>query len=119
MSLTNPKYSPLLAVLEEALATTEPADCPAVIGELERLTATLWGRMLTASNANPAEPRVAENRLLKAGEAAQKLGMSQDYLYRHADKLPFTVRPAPRQLRFSLNGIERYIRRRQGQYHSS
>lgn len=63
-------------------------------------------------NGQPEAPM--EDRLLDVREAARKLGLSADYLYRHAKALPFTVRIPPRQLRFSLRGIERYIRQRQG-----
>lgn len=52
--------------------------------------------------------------LLGAKEAAARLAVTADYLYRNADKLPFTVRLGPGQLRFSSNGITRYIQTRQG-----
>lgn len=54
-----------------------------------------------------------EDRLLDVREAAQRLGTSADYLYRHGRTLPFTVRVGSR-LRFSSRGIDRYIRVRQG-----
>jgi predicted DNA-binding transcriptional regulator AlpA len=54
-----------------------------------------------------------EDRLLDVKEAAQRLGTSTDYLYRHGRTLPFTVRVGSR-LRFSSRGIDRYIRVRQG-----
>lgn len=66
----------------------------------------------TAVAAQPHD-RVTEDRLLDVVEAAQRLGTSQDYLYRQAKKLPFTVRIGSR-LRFSAHGIERFIRSRQG-----
>ena len=47
-------------------------------------------------------------------EAARKLAVSEDWLYRHADKLPFTVRIGDRHLRFSAAGIEKFIRQRAG-----
>jgi hypothetical protein len=53
------------------------------------------------------------DRLLDAGEAAQRLGTSPDWLYRRAAGLPFTVRLG-RTLRFSAQGLDRYIRTRQG-----
>jgi hypothetical protein len=56
------------------------------------------------------KPTPDDDRLLLVGEAAALLGMTEDYLYRHAHQFPFTLRPAPRQIRFSRNGIQRYIR---------
>lgn len=53
------------------------------------------------------------DRLLDVEEAARKLGKSKDFLYRHAAKYPFTLRDG-RTLRFSEQGIEKFIRQRIG-----
>ena len=52
-----------------------------------------------------------EDRLLNIEEAAAILGKTKDWLYRRADRLPFTAREG-RLLRFSNNGIQQYIRQR-------
>ena len=52
------------------------------------------------------------DRLLTKAEAAKLLGMSQDWLQRHADTLPFTRRPTPHALRFSYLGIQKWIKTR-------
>jgi hypothetical protein len=49
------------------------------------------------------------DRLLVVEEAAAKLRVTEDFLYRRKD-LPFRVSVAPGQVRFSLKGIERFIR---------
>ena len=65
-------------------------------------------RLLRANiRANGQRP----DRLLEVAEAAQKLGVTPDWLYRHHRQLAFTVRHG-RLLRFSENGIEEDIRRR-------
>jgi excisionase family DNA binding protein len=51
------------------------------------------------------------DRLLTVAEAAERLACSKDWLYRH--RLPFAVRNG-RQLRFSADGLDRYIRQRAG-----
>jgi predicted DNA-binding transcriptional regulator AlpA len=48
-------------------------------------------------------------RLLDADEAAQLLGVSTDFLYRNAKKLPFTRKLAPKLLRFSYQGILKWL----------
>lgn len=53
---------------------------------------------------------ISEDRLLTVDEAAARLGQSKDWLYRHATKLPFTRRVG-RQVRFSSQSLESYIRR--------
>jgi predicted DNA-binding transcriptional regulator AlpA len=79
-------------------------------------TPNLIARLLETSANGAGAPQTAngdEDRLLDAGEAAQRLGTSPDWLYRRAARLPFTVRLG-RALRFSAQGIDRYIRQRQG-----
>ncbi len=53
------------------------------------------------------------DRLLNVVEAAVKLGVKPDWLYRHHKNLPFTVRHG-RLLRFSELAMDDYIRRRLG-----
>jgi predicted DNA-binding transcriptional regulator AlpA len=49
------------------------------------------------------------DRLLDADEAAQLLGVSPDWLYRQAKKLPFSRKLAPKLLRFSHQGILKWL----------
>jgi predicted DNA-binding transcriptional regulator AlpA len=53
------------------------------------------------------------DRLLNADEAASLLSVSEDWLYRHAKKLPFTRKLGPKMLRFSYQGIMKYLASRQ------
>jgi predicted DNA-binding transcriptional regulator AlpA len=97
------------------VAEIPPDQVPMLLAELERVRADLWRRMISASATQNGQPAVrAEDRLLDVEEAAQKLGVSKDWLYRRADKLPFTIRVSAARLRFSEQGIERWIRQREG-----
>jgi predicted DNA-binding transcriptional regulator AlpA len=58
-------------------------------------------------------PQPKNDTLLPIDEAAVRLGVSTDWLYRRADGLPFTVRLG-RNLRFSSQEIANYIRQRRG-----
>ncbi len=50
-----------------------------------------------------------EDRLLDAEEASRLLSVSSDWLYRQAKKLPFTRKLGPKMLRFSSQGIQKYL----------
>jgi predicted DNA-binding transcriptional regulator AlpA len=105
---------PLEAVLSDLEAQAQHLSVerlPQFLGSLARVAATAQQRLLLPSLSLPAE---GEDRLLKAEEAATRLGTTRDYLYRNAGKLPFTVRLGPGQLRFSERGIQKFIRSRQG-----
>lgn len=94
--------------LSRDIATALLARCAVVQG-------ALVGRLLAGRGDEDhiARGDHAEDRLLSVAEAAEKLGTSRDWVYRHADQLPFTVRVG-RHLRFSAQGIDRYIRVRTG-----
>jgi predicted DNA-binding transcriptional regulator AlpA len=53
------------------------------------------------------------DHLLDITEAADVLHTSKDWLYRNWKKLPFVVALSPRQIRFSLKGIEKWIEEQQ------
>jgi len=97
----------------ERLAGILPAEqLPDLVGDLERLKAVAMTRLLedAAPNASSNEP----DQLLTVEEAAGRLAVSKDHLYRHADEFPFSVRVSPQVLRFSELGIAEFIRQRQG-----
>jgi predicted DNA-binding transcriptional regulator AlpA len=66
-----------------------------------------------ASQNGHRESKESEDRLLDAAEAAKVLSVSEDWLYRHAKKLPFTRKLGPKMLRFSYQGIMKYLASRQ------
>lgn len=102
------------------VADLRPEEIPPLLVRLAALHGALAARLavLPASNPN-GQPEPAGDQLLTAKEAGRRLGLSADYLYRHAGQLPFTVRPARGAVRFSARGIERWIRQRQGRPRSS
>lgn len=101
-----------LVELKEEIGELAPEQIPAVLGELEELKAAAWAQLLAPNGRNPSGVQLADE-LVNAREAARRLGLSVDYLYRFSRRLPFVVRIG-RRVRFSSRGIERYIERRQG-----
>jgi predicted DNA-binding transcriptional regulator AlpA len=69
-------------------------------------------QLLNGTGPSGGIPADAVDRLLDVNEAAARLHMSPEWLYRHARKLPFTVRLGRKALRFSDAGITRYLQRR-------
>jgi excisionase family DNA binding protein len=87
-----------------ALRELPAGELPRLLGELEEIRCTAMAR-LTA----PAPTLFQADELLSAPQAARRLGISHDYLYRHHRELPFTRRVG-RRLLFSALGIEKYIK---------
>ena len=95
----------------EVLAKIPREQIPALLLEI----ASLQGA-LAASLLNGAETAGAQgngDKLLEVKEAAAKLSVTEDWLYRKGSKLPFVVRMG-RNIRFSEQGINRFIRQRTG-----
>jgi excisionase family DNA binding protein len=92
-------------------STLPPEVAVALLAKIATLNAVLLVSALAQASTHAAPPE--GDRLLTPAEAAKRLATTVDWLYRHARKLPFTVRSG-RHVRFSSKGIERYIRERQG-----
>jgi predicted DNA-binding transcriptional regulator AlpA len=97
-----------LAGLVECTPATE---LPELIGDLEAARAAAWARLTApASEPRPDAPR-QEPRNLDVAEAARRLGMSRDWLYRHAAELPFALRIG-RRVVFDSLALECWNRKR-------
>jgi len=79
----------------------------AAIGKIEADRVRLFAQLIAYEI-----DREPDDALLTITKAAGILSVTTDWLYRHADELPFTVRPGPGQVRFSKNGIQEYLRRK-------
>jgi len=56
--------------------------------------------------------RSIEDRLLSASQAAEVLQVSERWLYKHADRLPYAVKLSANVVRFSHNKIQEEIARK-------
>jgi predicted DNA-binding transcriptional regulator AlpA len=107
-------YPFLLTRVLQDVDTIDPDELPSLLAQVAALLGTLSTQLLTTQRDVRRGMQSDEDSLLTVTEAAQRLNTSPDWLYRHASKLPFTVRLTPKQLRFSSQGIERYLQRRKG-----
>jgi excisionase family DNA binding protein len=108
-SLPLARVSALLGEVERAGHELTPEQLAEALGMLARLEALFSIRLNGSAQGAAEEP----DRLLTAEEAAERLGIAADTLYRKAKRFPFTVRLGY-QVRFSAAGLERFIRARQG-----
>ncbi len=110
--MPSPDLQPHLDALERAIASATPEEVPALAGELERLRISLWARVMASCDPPLSGPSSnGHERLLTAAQAAERMGISRPWLYKNADRLPFTVRLSRRVL-FSARGLEEWLRKR-------
>ena len=88
------------------------AELAELFAQIKALEGVVLSRLLT-DRPESADPAEEGDRLLDVDEAAARLSVTVDFLYRHK-KLPFRVNLGPGQIRFSSLGIDRYIRQKQG-----
>ncbi|PYU47542.1 MAG: hypothetical protein DMG54_00800 [Acidobacteria bacterium] len=96
----------LLQPVLQSLWGLTKEELPELIGELESLKATAWTRLM-----EPAAAPDQHDELLDVKAAAERLGVSRDYLYRHHRQYAFTRRQG-RKLLFSALGIDRHIKQK-------
>jgi predicted DNA-binding transcriptional regulator AlpA len=102
---------------DPTLCATLPLDAVApllmqIAAGMTRLTAlqnALAARVLAAQDQLPTG---GLEHLLDVQEAATRLGMSTDWLYRHARQLPFTRRVGRRALKFDSASLDRWVAQR-------
>jgi hypothetical protein len=94
---------PELHIALTAAQTLAPGELPRLLGELEEIRATALARL-----AAPLPQLQSHDMLLDVEQAASRLGVSRDYLYRNHAKFTFTRRIGKRLL-FSSLGIDRHI----------
>src|SRR5215510_10332505 len=102
----------LAALIEDPskLADVPTGRIPALLSQLSAVQSAMAARLVSADRDDVAS---TEDALLTVAQAADRLGVSKDWLFRRSRTLPFVVRLG-RHLRFSNRGIDRYLRSRTG-----
>jgi len=96
----------LRAYLRDTLGRVRPKDLPSLLGVLEEGRAQVLARLLLPRDEGTPDAN------LNIAEAAQRLGVSVDWLYRNAKKLP-SLRIG-RRLLFPAKALDRWNKQRQG-----
>ena len=85
---------------------SEPNNTPSLLGEalLEKIRQAVR-QQIQAANQNGHQG----DWLLDVEETAKLLCVEEGCLYRHHKKLPFSKKLGPKMLRFSYQGIQKYL----------
>ena len=92
---------------------SEPTNTNTIV-RLENLETSLLSllqevRSVKAEIQKNANGNHEGDHLLDAEEASIILSVSPDWLYRNSSKLPFTRKLGPKMLRFSYQGIQKWL----------
>lgn len=89
----------------EVVDEIPPEVLPAVVAQLAALQARAAARM---AGVLGVEPVPASETLLSVAEAAQRMNVSKDWIYRHARSLPFVHRVG-RSIRIGTRGMDKWL----------
>ena len=95
--------------LEQVIAQADPSACPELLGELERLKALLWAKLVHPEASSQVPILSPENgRYLTVEEVSTRFGVSDCWLYRNKKKLPHS-QPSRKVLLFPEKATERWF----------
>jgi len=94
--------------IRELVEAARPEELAALAAELARDLAVVLTRIATAAETHTASAQRTPCQLLTIDEAAERLGVGTEWLYRHGRSLPFTRKIGHRTLRFDAAGLERW-----------
>ena len=86
---------------------SDQGNTPSLLGEA--LLQAIRQAVREEIRAAMSNGREESDRLLDAEEAAQLLSVSPDWIYRHSKRLPFARKLGPKMLRFSAQGLQKYL----------
>jgi excisionase family DNA binding protein len=107
--VAGPSYSDLLVGLEGALDGLPPSDCARVLGDLERLKAILWHRMVTVSRGTASDQPRADAMLLTIPQVAEFLAIPTGHAYELARRDVLPVVRFGKYVRVSQDSLNKWI----------
>ena len=99
----------LIAELERELSIITPEQCPALLGELERLKALAWVQLNTQDRRGAAGSSEASNDLLTIPEVSERLALPLSRVYELARQGKFPVVKVGKYVRVEAAQIARWI----------
>lgn len=96
----------IMSSLETLIYDADQANCAALIGELEKMKALAWGKMLHREPVPIPLPDAA--RYLTVEEVAERFHVSSKWLYRHKKQMPHS-QPSRKVLLFPEQAITKWF----------
>ena len=102
----------ILTSLESLVRDADHADCAALIGELEKMKALAWGKIMLGPTVLPL-PSIEPGRYLTVDEVAERFHVTPTWLYRHKKQMPYS-QPSRKVLLFPEQAITKWFASRKG-----
>ena len=106
--MAEPIYMDLIGKLDLELSKIAPAQCPGLLGELERLKALAWVRLTTPSDGS-CERSQPGNQLLTIPQASERLALPVGRVYELARQGKLPVVRVGKYVRIQADQLARWI----------
>lgn len=77
--MESPNLQTAMAVIESAISTATPTECPALLGELEKLKGQVLVRLMNGHGE--VRPTASAERLLTPAQVAERLSVKESFVY--------------------------------------
>ena len=97
-----------VAVIEQSIVSATPADCPLLVGELEKLKALAWARMMQPVGPVVPDGGQQNGHYLTVEEVVERFKVTAKWLYRNKKQMPHS-QPSRKCLLFPEQGITKWF----------
>ncbi len=99
----------IIAELEQSIQALSSEEYPVLLGELERLKALAWAKVVTPASPTLGAASVRScEQYLTVEEVVDRFKVTDKWLYRHKKQLPHS-QPSRKVLLFPATALERWF----------
>lgn len=103
------RLTAIISELEREVSQTQQATCPALVGELERLKAVAWAKVIWPPVSHPGQQSAsAPDRYLTVAEVVHQFSVTPAWLYRNKKRMPHS-QPSRKVLLFPEREITKWF----------
>lgn len=107
--ILNERLTAIFSDLEQEISQVQQANCPALMGELERLRVVAWAKVICPLTPQPGQQCTSTpDRFLTVSEVEDRFSVSRKWLYRNKKRMPHS-QPSRKKLLFPEQAITKWF----------
>jgi len=107
--IVNERLTAIFSELEGEISQLQQANCPALVGELERLRVVAWAKVICPSTPQPSQQGASTpDRFLTVPEVEDRFSVTRKWLYRNKKRMPHS-QPSRKKLLFPENALTKWF----------
>ena len=103
------RLTTIISELEQEISQVQQANCPALMGELERLRVVAWAKVICPLTPQPGQQGAsAPDRFLTVSEVENRFSVTKKWLYRNKKRMPHS-QPSRKKLLFPEHALTKWF----------